>query len=53
MSADSAVPSPAPSHDRGRTDTPLIEHTIGDFFDLMSSASPRRSPWSAATRDCA
>lgn len=40
MSADSAVPSPAPSHDRGRTDTPLIEHTIGDFFDLMVERQP-------------
>ena len=30
------------SYDRGTTDVPLIEQTIGDFFDAMAARQPQR-----------
>ena len=34
--------APQPSYARGRTDIPLIEQTIGDFFDDMVAKQPER-----------
>ncbi|MDD0810247.1 AMP-binding protein [Curvibacter sp. RS43] len=34
--------SPGLSHDQGATDTPLIEDTLGDFFDAMVARHPER-----------
>ncbi|GAB2730113.1 AMP-binding protein [Melaminivora jejuensis] len=36
LNAPATPASPAPSHARGRLDTPLIEQTIGDFFADMA-----------------
>ncbi|TAL66470.1 MAG: AMP-binding protein, partial [Burkholderiaceae bacterium] len=30
------------SYDRGATEVPLIEQTIGDFFDAMAARQPQR-----------
>lgn len=44
---------PAPlitSHARGAVDVPLIEQTIGAFFDDMVARQPEHKVWSACTR---
>src|SRR5574337_2002317 len=37
-----ATPRLSQSYDRGTTDVPLIEQTIGDFFDAMPARQPER-----------
>src|SRR5574337_397294 len=37
-----ATPRLSQSYDRGTTDVPLIEQTIGDFFDAMAARQPER-----------